>query len=186
MSAAEKKRLSSLDHRPQALRAAIKRNTQMNRQLSKVRNSLRNEERESQQLLKRGNHQLVAKLNALRIIKEIKSPQPPTRLLTDSKKAESLDKINTRSNSQRKKLYRQPTQQMIPDIQTQPEEEAKSATPTSNTDQNDKYQMPSWKRAELMMKQKKEDERNTKIYGKRGGGRTRNSISTSKWNKLRQ
>eukprot|EP00116_Pleurobrachia_bachei_P011694 sb/3471956/ len=174
MSTAEKKRLASLDHRPVALRAAIKRNTQMNRQLSKVRNSLRNEERESQQLLKRGNHQLVAKLNALRIIKEIKSPQPPK---LDSRK-ESLDKINTRSNSQRKKLYRQPTQQMIPEVQPDIKE-AQSATPPS-TDQTDKYQMPSWKRAELMMKQQKEDERNTKIYGKRGGGRTRNSNSKTK------
>ena len=173
MSTAEKKRLASLDHRPVALRAAIKRNTQMNRQLSRVRNSLRNEERESQQLLKRGNHQLVAKLNALRIIKEIKSPQPP-KLAAESRK-DSLDKINTRSNSQRKKLYRQPTQTMIPEIKSDAKE---AATPPSVSDQTDKYQMPSWKRAEMMMKQQKEDERNTKIYGKRG--RTRNSNSKSK------
>ena len=165
MSAADKRRLASLDPRPIALRAAMKRNTQMNRQLSRVRNSLRNEERESQQLLNRGNHQLIAKLNALRIIKEIKSPLPPVQKVPDAvARKESLDKINIRSNSQRRKLYRQPTQSVIETSETKLQEEG------SEQQQQEKYQIPSWKRAEMMMKQQREEEKNSKIYGRRGAG----------------
>ena len=160
------------------MRAAIRKNTQIRRQLSKVRVSLSTEEKEAHQAITRGNFRLVAKLNQLKIKakKTVESKHdetdshdqieelPKGHLSRKFVSQVSMEKLDNRSKTHRNKLYRQPTLSSLvpPLVVTSGELERPDEQPDLT-----KYQIPSWQRAEKIAKQNQEAMMKQKIYGKK-------------------
>lgn len=173
----ELRKAATLDPTPYNMRAAIRKNTQIRRQLSKVRMSLSTEEREAHQSITKGNFRLVAKLNQLKI-KAKKSVE--SRNETDEEqleevaehsqsyqRQESMEKLDNRSKSHRNKLYRQPTIATFPEHGEGTDLTAPDRTDLQPTPDLTKYQIPSWQRAEMISKQNQEAMKKQRIYGKK-------------------
>ena len=183
----ESRKTVPLDPTPYNMRAAIRKNTQIRRQLSKVRMSLSTEEREAQQSITKGNFRLVAKLNQLKI-KAKKSVEDRGRSdtlhededqihdLPKGQGSKPMEKLDSRSKLHRNKLYRQPTiAAFVAPAAEQKGSSGDSVSLEPATDRSDlqptpdltKYQIPSWQRAEMIAKQNQEAQKKQKIYGKK-------------------
>ena len=165
----------TFDPTPAALRSAVRRNSQMNRQLSRVRKSLTVEEKEAQQIISKGECKLVAKLKQFKIrsqsaersmksIKEIKEVNVPG----ETENGSTTEVLDSRSKIQRKKFYRDCSRATLVIPDAEPESENKpSEIVLQPSPEVSKYYMPSWQRADLIKKQKEEEDKNSKIYGKK-------------------
>lgn len=175
----ELRKAATLDPTPYNMRAAIRKNTQIRRQLSKVRMSLSTEEREAHQSITKGNFRLVAKLNQLKI-KAKKSVEAKHETDDDQveelaggqhsrsyQRQESSERLDSRSKSHRNKLYRQPTIASFPEHREGSDLTTPDRTDLQPTPDLTKYQIPSWQRAEMISKQNQEAMKKQKIYGKK-------------------
>ena len=185
-----------MDSTPQAMRSAMRRNSQMKRQLSHVRKNLAHQEKEAHQTIMQGNVRLVAKLTALKVKSERKASErgddpddtrstsnksdpilPPLPSHKSLAKMNSTERLQSRSKLQRVNSYREPTRSLLLPITTDNEVDSTEKLPDlmdlilapaeeSPAATPGKYAMPSWQRAELLTKKKQEEEKNKKIYGK--------------------
>ena len=172
----------TFDPTPVALRSAVRRNSQMSRQLSKVRNSLTTEERETQQIINKENLKLAAKLKQLKTRshsaeRSVKNPNQNNNdddhIHRKSDKESPAKTLENRSKMQRKMFYRQESISTLV-VQIESEEptllesvETVAGKVQQPSPELTKYQIPSYQRAELIKKQKEEEDKNNKIYGKK-------------------
>lgn len=171
----ETRKNASLDPTPVNMRAAIRKNTQMRRQLSKVRMSLSTEEREAQQSINKGNFRLVARLNQLKNQARKKVAEDHHGEEEESQEKQlSQDRLDSRSKNHRNKLYRQPTLLNSLSASDPGSTSADSIhlEPDTRTDLQPspdlaKYHIPSWQRAEMIAKQNQQEQMKQKIYGRK-------------------
>lgn len=167
---------------PNNMRAAIRKNTQIRRQLSNVRTSLNHENDEVQQNLSKGSIRLVAKLNQLKLkatLARTSETSASHQATTHSKKLtsqRSKEQLENRSKGNRNRLYRQSTMTTIASEEELAAEKISDSNlsvrgPACRGSPPDlaKYTLPSWKRAELISKKQDEEAKNRKIYGKKRG-----------------
>ena len=184
-----------LGQEARSVRGAVRRNVAMCRQLSRVRKTLAVEQRQATLSLTRGSVTLIAKLQALRAKTNSRysiystdseahdrsgssvsqrNAVPSRSGAYTSKCHQSLpparqssQELDERSKSHRNKLYRQESHIVLPPLLGCQGVGSDKSDASTRTDE-DKYNTPSWKRADIINKKKQEEIRRKRIYGKRG------------------